>query len=99
MLLIQDIVRQALSTGWLSCEAEKHLRMLLQTTRYENQDLEAFMKLQQAVMYGHVKQETRERHRQESASSVESNSTKTTFPNRHIDAIASVSLNHSLQVS
>lgn len=62
MLLIQDIVRQALSTGWLSCEAEQHLRIRLQS-RYTDEDFAAFMKLQRAVMRGHVKQETRERHR------------------------------------
>lgn len=66
MLLIQDIVRQALSTGWLSCEAEQHLRIRLQS-RYTNEDFAAFMKLQQAVMRGHVKQETREHHRHQTA--------------------------------
>lgn len=97
MLSIQDIVRHALSTGWLPSEAEQHLRTLLQTTRYDRQDFNAFMKLQQAVMRGHVKQETRERQRQPNPNATPS--AKTTFPNRHIDAIASVALNQSLQVS
>ncbi len=66
MLLIQDIVRQALSTGWLSYEAEQHLRTRLQS-RYTNEDFAAFMKLQRAVMRGHVKQETREHHRHSKA--------------------------------
>ncbi|MEC4806984.1 MAG: hypothetical protein SAJ12_08515 [Jaaginema sp. PMC 1079.18] len=99
MLSIQDIVRHALSTGWLPSEAEQHLRMLLQTTRYDRQDFTAFMKLQQAVMHGHVKQETRERQRQQQQNQENPPSTKTAFPNRHINAIASVALNQSLQVS
>jgi hypothetical protein len=60
MTRIRDIVQEALTTGYLSLEAENKLRRLL-TTRYDAEDLNAFMKLQEAAMRGEVKQESRER--------------------------------------
>lgn len=56
---IRELAHQALNTGYLSLEAEKQLRQLLQT-KYEAEDLNAFMMLQQAAMVGSVKQESRE---------------------------------------
>ncbi|NEP56220.1 MAG: hypothetical protein F6K31_04240 [Symploca sp. SIO2G7] len=59
MILIREIVHQALTTGYLSLEAEEQLRQLLQT-KYGSEDLRAFTKLQLAAMAGLVKQESRE---------------------------------------
>jgi hypothetical protein len=60
MALIRDLAQQALSTGYLTMEAEEQLRRLL-STRYGLEDLNAFMVLQEAAMQGRVKQESRER--------------------------------------
>jgi hypothetical protein len=60
MTRIRDVVQQALVTGYLTVEAENQLRYLL-TTRYDLEDLNAFMTLQEAAMNGNVKQESRER--------------------------------------
>jgi hypothetical protein len=57
---ILEIVQQALATGYLTVEAENQLRLLLQTTKYGLDDLNAFMTLQQSAMAGLVKQESRE---------------------------------------
>lgn len=59
MELIREIVEQALNTGYLTIEAEEKLRMMLRN-KYELEDLEAFIDLQQAAMIGIVKQESRE---------------------------------------
>jgi hypothetical protein len=59
MQLIREIVEQALNTGYLTLEAEEKLRMMLKS-KYELEDLEAFIDLQQAAMVGVVKQESRE---------------------------------------
>ncbi|MEQ9236650.1 hypothetical protein [Coleofasciculus sp. E2-BRE-01] len=60
MILIRQIVQQALINGYLSVEAENQLRQLLQTTKYGLEDINAFMKLQQAVIAGMVRQKSRE---------------------------------------
>lgn len=60
MILIRQIVQQALINGYLSVEAEEQLRQLLQTTKYGLEDINAFMKLQQAVIAGMVRQKSRE---------------------------------------
>jgi len=60
MTRIRDVVQKALATGYLTVEAENQLRVLL-TTRYDMEDLNAFMNLQEAAMTGKVKQESRER--------------------------------------
>ncbi|MBD2250342.1 hypothetical protein [Nostoc parmelioides] len=60
MTRIRDVVQQALTTGYLTVEAENQLRYLL-TTHYDSEDLNAFMSLQEAAMNGRVKQESRER--------------------------------------
>jgi len=60
MVLIRDIVRQAIATGYLTFDAEEQLRSLLRT-KYDSKDLNAFMLLQRAMMSGSVKQESREK--------------------------------------
>jgi len=60
MTRIRDVVQKALASGYLTVEAENELRQLL-TTRYELEDFNAFMTLQEAAMTGKVKQESRER--------------------------------------
>ncbi|MBD2433787.1 MULTISPECIES: hypothetical protein [Fischerella] len=60
MIRIRDVVQKALSTGYLTVEAENQLRQLL-STRYDLEDFNAFMALQEAAMTGRVKQESRER--------------------------------------
>ncbi|MEM9543119.1 MAG: hypothetical protein AAGA60_26960 [Cyanobacteria bacterium P01_E01_bin.42] len=57
---IGDLVQQALTTGYLTIEAEEQLRYSLHQTQYGMQDLRAFMTLQQAAMDGLVKQQSRE---------------------------------------
>ena len=59
MKLIREIVRQALNTGYLTLEAEEKLRAMLKN-KYDLEDLEAFIDLQQAAMLGMVRQESRE---------------------------------------
>jgi hypothetical protein len=59
MKLIREIAKQALNTGYLTLEAEEKLRTMLQN-KYDLEDLEAFIDLQQATMIGMVKQESRE---------------------------------------
>jgi hypothetical protein len=54
MLLIRDIVQQALATGYLTIPAQEQLRQLLQTTKYAQEDINAFMRLQKAAMDGQV---------------------------------------------
>ncbi len=58
MTLIREVVQQALMTGLLTIEAESQLRQLL-STKYDQEDLRAFMTLQSAAMSGSVKQESR----------------------------------------
>ncbi|HEY9652572.1 MAG TPA: hypothetical protein V6C95_18080 [Coleofasciculaceae cyanobacterium] len=56
---IREIVQQALTTGYLTVEAEDQLRQLL-SKKYEWEDFRAFIKLQHEAMEGRVKQESRE---------------------------------------
>jgi flagellar biosynthesis protein FliP len=58
MILIRDLVQKALADSYLTIEAEEELRQLL-LTKYSQEDLKAFLKLQQAAMDGYVKQESR----------------------------------------
>ncbi len=58
-MMIRELVTTALATGYLTLEAEEKLRQLLQRTKYGAEDINAFMKLQQATMAGLVKQESR----------------------------------------
>jgi hypothetical protein len=57
--LIREVVQQAIDAGYLTVEAEERLRLLLRG-KYEQEDFEAFITLQQAAMLGKVKQESRE---------------------------------------
>ncbi|MFS8118568.1 MAG: hypothetical protein ACMG55_08775 [Microcoleus sp.] len=57
MVLIRDLAQQALTAGYLTIEAENQLRRMLTTTKYDLEDLNAFMALQLAAMSGLVKQE------------------------------------------
>lgn len=59
MKLIREIVKQALNTGYLTLEAEEKLKKMLEN-KYDLEDLEAFINLQQATMLGIVKQESKE---------------------------------------
>jgi hypothetical protein len=60
MVLIRDLSQQALAIGYLTIESENQLRRMLTTTKYDLEDLNAFMTLQLAAMSGLVKQESRE---------------------------------------
>lgn len=60
MVLIRDLAQQALTLGYLTIESENQLRRMLTTTKYDLEDLNAFMTLQLAAMSGGVKQESRE---------------------------------------
>ncbi len=59
MNVIRELVQQAIETGYLTLEAEEKLRSMLKK-KYEQEDFEAFIRLQQAAMTGLVKQESRE---------------------------------------
>lgn len=59
MNLIREIAQQALTTGYLTVEAENQLRQLL-SKKYDWEDFKAFIRLQQEAMEGRVKQESRE---------------------------------------
>lgn len=59
MALIREVVKQAIETGYLTLKAEENLRTMLKN-KYELEDFEAFIQLQQATMIGTVKQESRE---------------------------------------
>ncbi|MEL7035177.1 MAG: hypothetical protein AAFO04_06100 [Cyanobacteria bacterium J06592_8] len=58
---IHEVVNQALTTGYLSIEAENRLRQLLQTTHYGVDEMNAFVDLQLAAMAGNIRQESREK--------------------------------------
>ncbi|MGI2903273.1 hypothetical protein [Tolypothrix sp. VBCCA 56010] len=64
MVLIRDVVQQAITTGYLTVSAEERLRELLRT-KYDSEDLNAFMTLQQAAIAGKVRQESRDRRNQQ----------------------------------
>jgi hypothetical protein len=60
MTRIRDLVETALTTGYLTIQAENQLRKLL-ATQYDCEDFNAFMALQEAAMMGYIKQESREK--------------------------------------
>lgn len=60
MIVIREVVQQALTTGYLSVEAENQMRQMFATAKYDLEDLNAFMSLQLATMAGRVKQESLE---------------------------------------
>lgn len=59
MSRICEVVEKALTTGYLTVEAEDQLRQLL-AMKYDWEDFRAFITLQQEAMEGRVKQESRE---------------------------------------
>jgi len=59
MYYIREVVKHALETGYLSIESENSLRRLL-GKQYGDEDLDAFVQLQEAVIGGSVKQQSRE---------------------------------------
>lgn len=59
MMLIREVVRQVITTGYLTVTAEEQLRKLLQT-KYDVEDFDAFMSLQEAASLGQIRQESRD---------------------------------------
>lgn len=59
MMLIREVVQQVITTGYLTVTAEEQLRKLLQT-KYDVEDFDAFMSLQEAASLGRIRQESRE---------------------------------------
>jgi mannose/fructose/N-acetylgalactosamine-specific phosphotransferase system component IIB len=57
MVLIRDIVKSALRTGYLSLDSQEHLDKLLQG-EFEEQDIDALMMLDEAVNSGRVRKES-----------------------------------------
>ena len=60
MMVIREVVQQALNTGYLTVEAEQQMQQMFTTARYDLEDLSAFMSLQLAAMAGRVRQESLE---------------------------------------
>jgi hypothetical protein len=58
MMQIREVVQHVLHTGFLSIELEDQLRQLL-SRKYDHEDFQAFMVLQDAAMQGVVQQESR----------------------------------------
>ena len=59
MTLIREVVKESLASGCLTIEAEEQLRQLLRA-KYDVNDFRAFMRLQEAVVAGRIRQESRE---------------------------------------
>jgi hypothetical protein len=57
MALIREIVQQALTTGYLSLAAEDKLHQLVQV-EFEEEDIDALMRLEQAAIAGTIKKES-----------------------------------------
>lgn len=60
MVLIREVVKQAISAGYLTREAQKQMDKIFATTNCDLEDLDAFMSLQLAAMAGRVRQESLE---------------------------------------
>ncbi|MGB3510049.1 MAG: hypothetical protein WBA93_12565 [Microcoleaceae cyanobacterium] len=60
MIVIGEVVQQALTTGSLSMVAENQLRQMFMNRKYDLEDVNALMSLQLATMAGNVKQESQE---------------------------------------
>lgn len=80
MTFMQEIVQQALNTGFLSIAAKKQIRVLLQT-KYDSEDLDAYIILQRAVAAGDVKQESHSRKLPLSSSRQDASSIKLAYQN------------------
>ncbi|MCC5896425.1 MAG: hypothetical protein EA395_13675 [Phormidium sp. GEM2.Bin31] len=59
MVSIRELVQEAIASGYLSLKAENQLRQRL-ATKYDFEDFQAVLKLQDAAMAGKVRQESRE---------------------------------------
>ncbi|MFM9263860.1 hypothetical protein [Tychonema sp. BBK16] len=60
MMLVRDVIKQAIATGYLSLEAENEIQQIFSSAQCELEDLNAFMSLQLAAMAGRVKQQSLE---------------------------------------
>ena len=60
MNYIREIAQTAIDTGSLTLANEQKLRLMLKQ-KYDSDDLEAFIALQQAVIRGQVKQQSRQK--------------------------------------
>ncbi|MDJ0557395.1 MAG: hypothetical protein QNJ68_23695 [Microcoleaceae cyanobacterium MO_207.B10] len=58
MILIREVVQEALTTGSLTVVAEDKLSVIFSNRNYDLEDMNALMSLQLATMAGHVKQES-----------------------------------------
>jgi len=59
MSMISEIVEQVIQSGYLTLETEEELKQLF-AGRYDIEDIDALIQLQQAAKSGQVKQESRE---------------------------------------
>ncbi|NMG58164.1 hypothetical protein E1H12_06405 [Geitlerinema sp. P-1104] len=59
MVSIRELVQEAIASGYLSLKAENQLRQRL-ATKYDFEDFQAVLELQDAAMEGKVRQESRE---------------------------------------
>ncbi|MFO8038578.1 MAG: hypothetical protein R6U67_03905 [Sodalinema sp.] len=59
MVSIRELVQEAIANGYLSLDAENQLRQHL-ATKYDFEDFQAILELQDAAMEGKVRQESRE---------------------------------------
>ncbi|NEP12983.1 MAG: hypothetical protein F6K14_22815 [Symploca sp. SIO2C1] len=59
MSMISEIVNQVIQNGYLTLETEEQLKELF-AVRYDIEDIDALIQLQQATKSGQVKQQSRE---------------------------------------
>lgn len=57
--MISEIVNQVIQRGYLTVETEEQLKQLF-AVRYDLEDIDALIQLQQAAKSGQVKQQSRE---------------------------------------
>ncbi|MEG4802558.1 hypothetical protein QUB63_15775 [Microcoleus sp. ARI1-B5] len=60
MVVVREVVKQALAAGYLSLEAENEMQQIFSSAKCDLEDLNAFMTLQLAAMAGRVRQESLE---------------------------------------
>ena len=58
MILIREVVEEALTTGSLTVVAEDQLSVMFAKRNYDLEDMNALMSLQLATIAGNVKQES-----------------------------------------
>lgn len=59
MSRIHDLIQNIMTTGDLTIAAENQLRQLLQKTKYGQEEINAFIDLQKAIMDGQITQQSR----------------------------------------